>query len=164
MLRDKSRDFRNEKLTPEQACEIKAAFDAGMAMCFAFDKGNDAHPRISVVSKILRGYPDVILAKCDYVYLGTEPKGERDMILLIKTDTGKESFNRIVDEIIIPSGSVSQAIFIGMTNEEGIKKAVKREFANDKSCIVKKANLLIDGDKLLLTIRSNATRKIKIYQ
>lgn len=159
MFRDKSRDFRNEKLTAEQACEIKAAFDAGIAMCFAFDKGNGAPPRISVVSKILKGYPDVILAKCDYVYLGSEPKGERDMILLIKTDTDKESFNRMVDEIIVSSGAISQAIFIGKTNEEGIKKAVKREFANDKPCIVKKANLLVDVDKLLLTVSSYTPMK-----
>lgn len=158
MFRDSSRNLLNQNITTEQATEIKAAFDSGVAMCFQVNKDLGAGPRIKMVSSLLEAYSDVILAKCDYVYLGSEPKGERDMILLIKTDTDKESFNRMVDEIIVSSGAISQAIFIGKTNEEGIKKAVKREFANDKPCIVKKANLLIDGDKLLLTVRSNAVR------
>ena len=122
-------------------------------MCFAFNKGHGASPRASVISKILESYSYVMLAKCDCVYFGSEPKAWRNMILLVKKDTDKDSFNRMVDEIILPSGSVSQAIFIGKTNDNGIKKAVNREFANDKSCIVKKANLLVDGNKLLMTVR-----------
>ena len=161
MFRDKSRDFRNEKLTTEQACEIKAVFDAGVAMCFAFDKGNGAGPRVSVTSKILENYPDALLAKCDVLYDGTEPFVWKDMILIIKKETDKESFNKMVDEIIVPSDAISQAIFIGKTNEEGIKKAVKREFANDKPSLVKKANLLVDDNQLLLTIRTNYKKKDK---
>lgn len=153
MYKDKTRDFRNEKLTAEQASEIKAAFDAGVAMCFAFDKGFGARPRITVASQILEGFQDALLAKCDVLYDGTDPQAWKDMILVIKRETDNESFNKMVDEIIIPSGVVSQAIFVGKINDKGIKKAVKREFANDKPCIVKKANLLVDGNKLLLTVR-----------
>lgn len=159
MFRDKSRDFRNAKLTVEQACSIKASFDSCVAMCFAFDQGSSAPARISLISNILKEYPDVILAKCDYVHFGTDLKGTSDMILLIKTDTNKESLNAMVDEIIVPSGCVSQAIFIAEANEDNIKKAYKREFSNNKPCIVKKANLLVDGNKLLLTIRTNVLAK-----
>ena len=157
MHRDKSRDFRNEKLTLEQASEIKAAFDAGVAMCFAFDKGFGAAPRIAVASGILEHHPDAILAKCDVFYDSKEPTVWRDMILVIKQDTDNESFNKMVDEIILPSGVVSQAIFIAKANDKGIKKAVKRNFSNDKPCVVKKANLLVDGCELLLTIRTQAS-------
>ena len=159
MFRDKSRDFRNVRLTVEQANSIKSSFDAGIAMCFTFDPGSCAPTRISLISNILKYYPDVILAKCDYVHFGTDPKGKRDMILLVKTDRDKDSLNAIVDEIIIPSGCVSQAIFVAGANEDNIKKAYKREFSNNKPCIVKKANLLVDGDKLLLTIRTNVIAK-----
>ena len=161
MYRDKSRDFRNEKLTAEQANEIKATFDAGVAMCFAFDKGFGATPRITVVSQILESFQDAILAKCDVLIYGSEPKVWQDMILVIKRETDNDSFNKMVDEIILPSGVVSQAIFVGKTNDKGIKKAVKREFANEKTCIVKKANLLVDGCELLLTIRTQTSEHRK---
>ena len=154
MFRDTSRDFRNEKLTTAQANGIKAAFDAGVAMCFSFDKENGSVSRVTLVSKIFENFPDALIAKCDYIYFGSEPKAFKDMILIVKKDAEKEAFNKMVDEIIIPSGILSEAVFIGRTGEQGVKKAVKREFANDKPCIVKKANLLIDGERLLLTVRS----------
>ena len=159
MFRDKSRDFRNAKLTVEQANSIKSSFDEGVAMCFGFDEGSTAPSRISIVSKILQCCPDAILAKCDYIHFSSSPKCVRDMILLIKTDTDKEAMNKMVEEIIKPSGCVSQAVFVAETNEDGIKKAVKRDFLNEKPCIVKKANLLVDGDKLLLTIRTFSSKK-----
>ncbi len=153
MYRDKSRDFRNEKLTAEQASEIKAAFDAGVAMCFAFDKGFGATPRIKVASQILESFADAILAKCDVLIDGSEPKVWQDMILVIKQETDNESFNKMMDEIILPSGVVSQAIFVGKANDKGVKRAVRRTFAEEKAAIVKKANLLVDGNKLILSIR-----------
>ncbi len=161
MYRDKLRDFRNEKLTTEQASEIKAAFDAGVAMCFAFDKGFGATPRIAVASQILEGFADAMLAKCDVLIDGPEPKVWKDMILVIKQETDNESFNKMMDEIILPSGVVSQAIFVGKANDKGVKKAVEREFSNDKPCIVKKANLLVDGCELLLTIRTQTSEHRK---
>lgn len=154
MYRDKSRDFRNEKLTAEQASEIKAAFDAGVAMCFAFDKGFGATPRIAVASRILEGFQDAILAKCDVLIDGPEAKVWKDMMLVIKQETDNEAFNKMVDEIILPSGVVSQAIFVGKANDKGVKRTVRRTFAEDKAAIVKKANLLVDCNKLILTIRS----------
>ena len=161
MFRDKSRDFRNEKLTMGQASEIKAAFDAGVAMCFAFDKGHGAGPRVTVASKILENYPDALLAKCDVLFDGVNPLVWKDMILLIKKETDNESFNKMVDEIIIPSGVVSQAIFIAKANEKGVKKAARRFFDSDKPVIVKKSNLLIDGNKLLMTVRTFSPRTDK---
>lgn len=161
MYRDKTRDFRNEKLTAEQADGIKAAFDSGVAMCFAFDKGYGMAPRITVASQILEGFQDAILAKCDVLIDDSEPKVWQDMILVIKQETDNDSFNKMMDEIILPSGVVSQAIFVGKTNDKGVKKAVKREFANDKPCIVKKANLLVDGCELLLTIRPQSSEHRK---
>ena len=159
MFRDSSRNLLNQNITTEQATEIKAAFDSGVAMCFQVNKDLGAGPRIKMVSSLLEAYSDVILAKCDYVIFSKEPKVFRDMILLVKQDTDKEAFNKMVDEIIIPSGIVSEAVFIGKTSEEGIKKAVKREFSNDKPCIVKKANLLVDGEKLVLSVRNNVVVK-----
>ena len=159
MFRDKSRDFRNARLTVEQANSIKSSFDAGVAMCFTFAPESSAPARISLISNILKHYLDVIFAKCDYVHFGKDTQCMRDMILLIKTDTDKESMNKMVEEIIKPSGCVSQAVFVAETNEAGIKKAVKRDFLNEKPCIVKKVNLLVDGDKLLLTIRTLSSKK-----
>ena len=154
MFRDTSRDFRNKKLTTAQANGIKAAIDAGVAMCFSFDKENGSVSRVTLVSKILENFPDALIAKCDYIYFGSEPKAFKDMILLIKKENDNESFNKMVDEIIVPSGIVGQAIFIGKTNENGIKRAVQRSLTEDKAAIVKRANILIDGDKLLLTVRT----------
>ena len=154
MFRDNSRNLINQNITAEQAKELKSAFDSGVAMCFTVNKELGAGSRIKMVSNLLESYPDVVLAKCDYIYFGSEPKVFRDMILLLKKETDNDSFNKMVDEIIISSGIVSETVFIGKTGEQGVKKAVKREFANDKPCIVKKANLLVDGDKLVLTVRS----------
>lgn len=159
MFRDSSRNLLNGNITADLANEVKAAFDSGVAICFSVNKELGAGPRIKMVSSLLEAYSDVILAKCDYVLFTSEPKVFRDMILLVKKDTDKEAFNKMVDDIIIPSGIVSEAVFIGKTGEEGVKKAVKREFANNKPSIVKKANLLVDGEKLVLTVRNNVVVK-----
>ena len=138
MFRDKSRDFRYGKFTAEQTKEIKAAFDAGVAMCFAFDKESGVGPRVSVASKILEFNPDAILAKCDVLHNGTKPQVWKDMVLVIKKDPDSESFNRMVDKIIIPSGVVSQAIFIAKANEKGVtkKKKIRPILSSDWSYLV----------------------------
>ena len=161
MFRDSSRNLLNQNITVEQANEVKLAFDSGVAMCFKVNKELGAGPRIKIISDILENHLDVMLVKCDLFIDSADPKAFSDMILLVKKETENESFNKMVDEIIIPSGIVSEAIFVGKTNEKNVKKAVRREFANDKPCIVKKANLLVDGDKLVLTIRSYSPKKDK---
>lgn len=153
MYKDKTRDFRNEKLTAEQASEIKAAFDAGVAMCFAFDKGCRAPQRTGVISKILENHPDALIAVCDVFWDRKDPEALGDMILIIKKDCDSPSYNKMIDEIILPSKTVSQAIFIGKMNDKGVKRAVKRSLFEDDFSFVQKANLLVDGNKLLLTVR-----------
>lgn len=159
MYRDKTRDHRHTKLTAEEALEIKAAFDSGVAMCFAFDEESAPQARVALVSRVLEGYGDVVLAKCDYVYFGSETKAYGNMLLLVKKDTDKDSFNSMVDGIILPSGAVKTAVFMGKTTADGTKKAVRRELGCDKPSVVKRANLLVDGSKLVLTVRNSVVAK-----
>lgn len=153
MLKDKTRNFINEGLTQERALEIKAAFDAGVAMCFAFHGEHDTRAQAALIRAVLEAHGDAIVADCDVFLSGVQPQAIGDAVLLIKKETDNESFNRMVDEIIIPSKLVSRAIFIAKADDSGVKRAAERELFESKSAVVKEANLLVDGNKLLLTVR-----------
>ena len=135
--------------TPE---EIKVAFDESHhAVCFNFDSGH-GRAKYALFAAIWEVNPDVIITEADLCVMSAEPGVWRDQILLINKNGTKEMSNHII-QLIAASGAVSSAYCFFSEKKAGIKGCHRRIFNNDEPSLVKRGNLLIDGDKLLLTAR-----------
>lgn len=149
-----------EEHTPE---EIKAAFDDSFyAVCFNYDRGH-VRAKHELFAAIWEVNPGVIITEADLCIMSVEPVVWRDQLLLIDKKGTKETANTIA-KYMAESGIISYEYRI--VNEEEIKVCFGSVDVKTESPIVRfKGNLLIDGDKLLLTARhmSKADReKLKV--
>lgn len=142
------REKMAEVHTPE---EIKAAFDQShYAVCFNYDRGH-VGAKHELFAAIWEVNPDVIITEADLCIMAAEPIVWRDQLLLIDKNGNKETANTIA-KFMAESGIISYEYRV--VNEADIKVCfgnieVKKDSLADRF----KGNLLIDGDKLLLTAR-----------
>lgn len=142
---------KNAVYTPE---EIKSAFDTSFAMCFDIPRENmeRAHNKRRILTQIWEVNPDAIIIEADLCVMNVEPTVMRDQFLFINKNGTKESTNEIA-RIIEESGVVTSVYCFFSEKRADVKGCYHRVFGDDKPSIVKKGNLLIDGDKLLVTVR-----------
>ena len=144
--------FYREKMaevhTPE---EVKAAFDQSIyAVCFNYDRGH-VGAKHELFTAIWEVNPDVIITEADLCIMADAPVVWRDQLLLIDKNGNKETANTIA-KFMAESGIISYEYRI--VNESDIKVCFGTVDVKKESPIVRfKGNLLIDGDKLLLTAR-----------
>lgn len=145
------REKKNAIYTPE---EIKAAFDASFAMCFETDRGSaeSIHTKRKLFGDIWTLNPDAIITEADLCVMSTESTVMRDQSLLINKNGTNDTTNEIA-KLIEKSGIIPSVYCFFSEKRAGIKGCYRRVFGDDKPSIVKKGNLLIDGDKLLVTVR-----------
>ena len=145
------REKKNEVHTSE---EIKEAFDTSFAMCFEVDRGSaeSIHTKRKLFGDIWTLNPDVIITEADLCVMSTESTVMRDQFLLINKNGTKDSINEIA-KLIEESGIIASVYCFFSKKKAGIKGCYRRVFGEDKPSVVKKGNLLIDGDKLLVTVR-----------
>ena len=131
--------------------EIKAAFDDSFyAVCFNYDRGH-VGAKHELFAAIWEVNPDVIIAEADLCIMAVEPVVWRDQLLLIDQNGNKETANTIA-KFMAESGIISYEYRV--VNEADIKVCFGTVDVKKKSPIVRfKGNLLVDGDKLLLTAR-----------
>ncbi len=134
--------------TPE---EIKAAFDDSFyAVCFNYDRGH-VGAKHALFAAIWEVNPDVIITEADLCIMASEPIVWRDQLLLIDKNGTKETANTIA-KYMAESGIISYEY--RCVNKSGVKVCFGSVDVKKESPIVRfKGNLLIDGDKLLLTAR-----------
>lgn len=84
--------------------------------------------------------------------IGKESLATSKQILLVNKNGTKESANEIV-KLIEESGAVSVAYCFFSQRKAGIKGCYRRTLGRDKPAAVEKANLLIDGQNLIITVR-----------
>ena len=141
--------------TPE---EIKAAFDDSFyAVCFNYDRGYGG-AKHELFAAIWEVNPDVIITEADLCIMAVEPVVWRDQLLLIDKNGNKETANTIA-KFMAESGIISYEY--RFVNKSGAKSYLPAS-ENGKPTASFKGNLLIDGDKLLLTARhmTKADREI----
>ena len=131
--------------------EIKAAFDDSFyAVCFNYDRGH-VGAKHELFAAIWELNPDVIITEADLCIMAVEPVIWRDQLLLIDKNGNKETANTIA-KFMAESGIISYEYRI--VNESDIKVCFGTVDVKKESPIVRfKGNLLVDGDKLLLTAR-----------
>ena len=142
------REKMEEVHTPE---EIKAAFDDSFyAVCFNYDRGH-VGAKHELFAAIWEVNPDVIITEADLCIMADAPVVWRDQLLLIDKNGNKETANTIA-KFMAESGIISYEYRV--VNEADIKVCFGTVDVKKKSPIVRfKGNLLVDGDKLLLTAR-----------
>ena len=141
--------------------EIAAAFDSSFAICFSFKK-DALKQKPKWLGTIWRNInPDMIATKADLVVMSTTPMVLRDQQLLINRNDSKGSADEIV-KLLTESGALSEAYCFFSEKKNGIKGCYCYVVGSDKLTPIKKANLLIDGDKLLLTVRTLVKNKSSI--
>ena len=129
--------------------EIKAAFDESYyAVCFNYDRGY-GRAKYALFAAIWEINPDVIITEADLCVLTTEPTIWRDQLLLIDKSGTEETANTIA-KYMAESGIISYEY--RFVNKSGAKSCLP-PITNGKPSAIFKGNLLIDGDKLLLTAR-----------
>ena len=140
------REKMAEVHTPE---EIKAAFDDSFyAVCFNYDRGH-VGAKHELFAAIWEVNPDVIIAEADLCIIAVEPIVWRDQLLLIDKNGNKETANTIA-KFMAESGIISYEYRV--VNEADIKVCFGTIDVKKESPIVRfKGNLLVDGDKLILT-------------
>ena len=142
------REKMAEVHTPD---EIKSAFDEShYAVCFNYDRGH-GRAKYALFAAIWEANPDVIITEADLCIMAVEPIVWRDQLLLIDKSGNKETANAIA-KYMAESGMISYEY--RFVNKSGIKVCFGTVDVKKESPIVRfKGNLLIDGDKLLLTAR-----------
>ena len=142
------REKMAEVHTPE---EIKAAFDDSFyAVCFNYDRGH-VGAKHELFAAIWEVNPDVIITEADLCIMAVEPVVWRDQLLLIDKNGNKETANTIA-KFMTESGIISYEYRV--VNEADIKVCFGTVDVKKESPIVRfKGNLLVDGDKLMLTAR-----------
>ncbi len=140
------REKMAEVHTPE---EIKAAFDDSFyAVCFNYDRGH-GRAKYALFAAIWEINPDVIITEADLCIMTVEPVVWRDQLLLIDKNGDKETANKIA-KFMAESGIISYEY--RFVNKSCAKSCLPPS-ENRKPTALFKGNLLIDGDKLLLTAR-----------
>ena len=134
--------------TPEN---IKSAFDEShYAICFNYDRGH-VGAKHELFAAIWEVNPDVIITEVDFCVMAAEPFVWRDQLLLIDKNGTKETANTIA-KFMAESGIISYEYRV--VNKDGFKCCFGSVDVKNNSPVARfKANLLIDGDKLMLTAR-----------
>ncbi len=142
------REKMTEVHTPK---EIKSAFDEShYAVCFNYDRGH-GRAKYALFAAIWEVNPDVIITEADLCIMAAEPVVWRDQLLLIDKNGTKETANTIA-KYMAESGICSYEY--RFVNKSDVKVCFGSVDVKKESPIVRfKGNLLIDGDKLLLTAR-----------
>ena len=151
--------FEKMKQTPTNE-EIAAAFDSSFAICFSFEK-DALKQKPKWLGTIWRDInPDMIATKANLAVMSTTLNVLRDQQLLINRNGSKESADEIV-KLLTESGALTEAYCFFSEKKGGIKGCYRYVVGSDKPTPIKKANLLIDGDKLLLTVRTHVKHSQK---
>ena len=83
--------------------------------------------------------------------MSVEATAHRKQILVIDKGGDKDTGNRILD-LMYKSGVVPRCYVTFNEKKNGIKRCILQKF-DYKTTVVKKMNLLVDGNDLLVTVR-----------
>ena len=142
------REKRAEVYTPE---EIKAAFDESCyAVCFNYDRGYGLARR-ELFTAIWEINPDAMIVEADLCVFSAKPVIWRDQLLLIHRNGTIETAKTIA-QYMTESGIVS--FEYRFLDADGMKLCFGSPNVKQDSPVgPTKGNLLIDGDKVVLTVR-----------
>ena len=135
--------------TPE---EILAAFEDNTAIVFELKKERNPSDKRNLFAGIWEINPEALIAEdCDLCVMSVEATAHRRQILVIDKGGDKDTGNRILD-LMYKSGVVPSCYVTFKKKKNDIKRCILQKF-DYKTTVVKKMNLLVDGNDLLVTVR-----------
>ena len=139
---------KNEVHTHE---EILTAFEDNTAIVFELSRERTPSARSNLFGGIWQINPEVIITEADLCVMSVEATAHRKQILVIDKGGDKDTGNRILD-LMYKSGVVPSCYVSFKEKKYEIKRCILQRF-NNKTTVVKKMNLLVDGNDLLVTVR-----------
>lgn len=136
--------------------EIKLAFESSFSACFELKKDREIGARMRLFGRIWEINPDAIIAEVDFFVALNEPGEMRRQYLVISKNGTRESSN-LLGQCLEESGCITSPWYINSKKRGGIKTCYHYILGSDKPFVINKANLLIDGDDLLLSVRTLST-------
>lgn len=136
--------------------EIKLAFEDSFAVCFALTEDLAPGARMQLFGKIWGINPDAIIAEADLFVAHPDPVAVRKQYLLISKNGTRES-NALLAQCLEESGIITSPWYIHSKKQAGLKTCYRYVLGSDKPVVIHKANLLLDGNDLLLSVRHLST-------
>ncbi len=144
--------FRQKKDEVYTSEEILQAFDSSFSACFALSENRTPSARMQLFGNIWEINPDAIITETDLFVVQSDPVATKVKYLVICKNGTKES-NALLAQCLEESGVITSPWYIRSKKQGGIKTCFRYVLGSDKPAVVHKANLLIDGDNLLLSVR-----------
>ena len=144
--------FRHKKDEVHTHEEILQAFDSSFCACFALSEDCAPGARMQRFGKIWEINPNAIITEADLFAVQSDPVAAANQYLVISKNGTKET-NALLARCLEESGIITSPWYIQSKKQGGIKTCYQYVLESDKPAVVHKANLLIDGDNLLLTVR-----------
>lgn len=148
--------FRQKKDVVHSHEEIKLAFEDSFAVCFALAEGHTPGARMQLFGKIWEINPNAIITEADLFVVQSDPVAAMDQYLVISKNGTKET-SALLAQCLEESGVITSPWYIQSKKQGGIKTCYRYVLGSDKPAVLHKANLLIDGDDLLLSVRHLST-------
>lgn len=144
--------FRQKKNEVHTTKEIASAFEHSFSACFALSEDCAPGARMQLFSKIWEINPDAIITEADLFVVQSDPVVAMDQYLVIGKNGTKET-NALLARCLEESGIITSPWYIQSKKQGGIKTCYRYVLGSDKPAVLHKANLLLDGDDLLLSVR-----------
>ena len=139
--------------------EVLSAFEDSAVFVFALSEDRTVFSKTHLLGGIWMINPDTIITEADLCVMSVEPTAHRKQFLVIDKNGNEETRNRILD-LIEKSGVVPCCYVAFKEKKNGIKRCFLKRF-DKTNALLKKMNLLFDGEDWLVTVRhfSKADRK-----
>ena len=144
--------FRHKKDEVHTREELLQAFDSSFCACFALSEDCAPGARMQLFGKIWDINPDTIITEADLFVVQPDPVAARKQYLVISKN-GTRECNALLAQCLEESGVITSPWYIQSKKQGGIKTCYRFISETQQKAVVHKANLLIDGDNLLLTVR-----------
>lgn len=148
--------FKEKMAEVHTSDEIKLAFEDSFAACFALAEGHTPGARMQLFGKIWEINPNAIITEADLFVVQSDPVAAMDQYLVIGKNGTKET-NALLAQCLEESGVITSPWYIRSKKHGTIKTCYRYDLGSDNPAIVHKANLLIDGNNLLLSVRHLST-------
>ena len=144
--------YREKKAEVHTHEEILAAFEYNTAIVFELSRDRNPSAKSNLFGSIWMVNPNaMIITDVDLCVMNVAPTAHRDQILVIDKGGDKDTGNRILD-LMYKSSVVPSCYVTFKEKKNGIKRCILQKF-DYKTTVVKKMNLLVDGNDLLVTVR-----------
>lgn len=144
--------FRQKKNEVHTTKEIASAFEHSFSACFALTENRAPGAKMQLFGEIWDINPNAIITESDLFVVQSDPVAAANQYLVIGKSGTKET-NILLAQCLEKSGFITSPWYIKSEKHGGIKTCYRFVSKTQQKAVVHKANLLIDGDDLLLTVR-----------